>query len=403
MKMTKKVILLIMLSLAYTVSLKAQHIVYSDFMKYVKIASWSKLNDAITSKGYTFAGSKKYKENTSDEYFYAVWCKNCEYDFDYQQYEWKTGVLRSLFDIRIYKNDNSTVWSYVFTNKAAYTAFLNTAKTNGYKFSHDGIRDKYIYSIYKRTNSQKRIEESLEFDEYSDYYTVEYWVMPITINSQIKNNQNEPSSETKVSNKSTTSTQINTSNVVTNEVEFNNLLISNTSHKNELAQLTDKDVDTNTSDNKEYIGITEHSQSVFSQLIPLPTSKEPEDIVKKEVESKIFDVVDQAPSFKGGQSSLMSWLSQNIIYPPEAEEKGIQGRVVASFIVEKDGSISNVEIVQSVDSILDCETVRLLKAMPKWLPGKQSGVAVRVKYNIPISFILQSDEEENNKKLKKKH
>jgi protein TonB len=117
--------------------------------------------------------------------------------------------------------------------------------------------------------------------------------------------------------------------------------------------------------------------------------EEPKQEVKQEVTQKIFDVVEQQPSFPGGQSALLSWLNSNIHYPPVAEENGIQGRVVVSFVVEPDGSISNVQVVRGVDPSLDKEAVRVTKAMPKWVPGKQNGQAVRVKYNLPVTFKLQ--------------
>ena len=106
-------------------------------------------------------------------------------------------------------------------------------------------------------------------------------------------------------------------------------------------------------------------------------------------ETKVFDVVEQMPSFKGGDAALMEWLSKNIKYPVVAEENGIQGRVVATFVVERDGSITDVKIVKSVDPSLDKEAVRVLKSMPKWIPGKQNGQAVRVKYTVPVTFRLQ--------------
>ena len=113
------------------------------------------------------------------------------------------------------------------------------------------------------------------------------------------------------------------------------------------------------------------------------------EVVQQEVSQKIHEVVEQPPQFPGGQSALLSWLSQNIHYPPVAEENGIYGRVVVSFVVESDGSISNVQVVRGVDPSLDKEAVRVTKAMPKWLPGKQNGQAVRVKYNLPVTFKLQ--------------
>ena len=106
-------------------------------------------------------------------------------------------------------------------------------------------------------------------------------------------------------------------------------------------------------------------------------------------ETKVVDVVEQMPSFPGGPSALMQYLSSNIKYPVVAEENGVQGRVVCTFVVEKDGSITDVRVVKSVDPSLDKEAVRVVKSMPKWIPGKQNGSAVRVKYTVPVTFRLQ--------------
>ncbi len=114
---------------------------------------------------------------------------------------------------------------------------------------------------------------------------------------------------------------------------------------------------------------------------------EPEPV--KEEETKVFDVVEQMPSFPGGPSALMQYLNSNIKYPVVAEENGVQGRVVCTFVVEKDGSITDVRVVKSVDPSLDKEAARVVKAMPKWIPGKQNGSAVRVKYTVPVTFRLQ--------------
>ena len=116
-----------------------------------------------------------------------------------------------------------------------------------------------------------------------------------------------------------------------------------------------------------------------------PVKAEP----KPEVENKVFDVVEQMPSFPGGPSALMQYLSSNIKYPVVAQENGVQGRVVVSFVVERDGSITDVNVLRSVDPSLDKEAVRVVKSMPKWNPGKQNGSAVRVKYQVPVSFRLQ--------------
>ncbi len=109
----------------------------------------------------------------------------------------------------------------------------------------------------------------------------------------------------------------------------------------------------------------------------------------KEEETKVFDVVEQMPSFPGGPAALMQYLGSNIKYPVVAEENGVQGRVVCTFVVEKDGSITDVRVIKSVDPSLDREAVRVVKSMPKWIPGKQNGSAVRVKYTVPVTFRLQ--------------
>ncbi len=110
---------------------------------------------------------------------------------------------------------------------------------------------------------------------------------------------------------------------------------------------------------------------------------------KPEVSNKVFDVVEEMPSFPGGQAALMSFLSSNIKYPVVAQENGVQGRVIVGFVVERDGSITDVKVMRSVDPSLDREAQRVVKAMPRWKPGKQNGSAVRVKYTVPVVFRLQ--------------
>lgn len=106
-------------------------------------------------------------------------------------------------------------------------------------------------------------------------------------------------------------------------------------------------------------------------------------------ETKIFTVVEQMPMYPGGDGALMGYLRDNIHYPTVAAENGVQGRVVVGFVVERDGSITDVKILRGVDPSLDREAMRVVKNMPKWTPGKQNGSAVRVKYQVPVSFRLQ--------------
>lgn len=105
--------------------------------------------------------------------------------------------------------------------------------------------------------------------------------------------------------------------------------------------------------------------------------------------NKVYEVVEQMPSFPGGDAAMMKYLAENIKYPVSAQKAKEQGRVVVQFIVEKDGAVTGVKTVRSVTPVLDAEAVRVIKAMPKWTPGRQGGQPVRVKYNVPVSFRLQ--------------
>ena len=110
---------------------------------------------------------------------------------------------------------------------------------------------------------------------------------------------------------------------------------------------------------------------------------------KHEEENKVFDIVEQQPLFPGGPTALMKYLSENTKYPVVAQENGVQGRVTVQFVVEKDGSISDVHVLRGVDPSLDREAVRVVKSMPRWTPGKQNGITVRVNYRVPVLFRLQ--------------
>lgn len=110
---------------------------------------------------------------------------------------------------------------------------------------------------------------------------------------------------------------------------------------------------------------------------------------KHEEENKVFDIVEQQPMFPGGQTALMKYLSEHTKYPVVAQENGVQGRVTVQFVVEKDGSISDVHVLRGVDPSLDKEAVRVVKSMPRWTPGKQNGINVRVNYRVPVLFRLQ--------------
>ena len=106
-------------------------------------------------------------------------------------------------------------------------------------------------------------------------------------------------------------------------------------------------------------------------------------------DNKVYDVCEQMPIYEGGDAALLKYLTDSVKYPELAKKHGVQGRVVIGFIVEKDGSLTNVKVLRAVDRALDAEVLRLVKGMPKWIPGRQNGQRVRVKYLLPIHICLQ--------------
>jgi protein TonB len=112
-------------------------------------------------------------------------------------------------------------------------------------------------------------------------------------------------------------------------------------------------------------------------------------IVEEDTTAAPFFIVEQMPEFPGGESALRKYLASSVKYPVIAQENGIQGKVFVNFVVESSGGISNVKVTRGVDASLDKEAVRVVKTMPKWIPGKQGGQAVRVSFTVPINFVLQ--------------
>lgn len=124
--------------------------------------------------------------------------------------------------------------------------------------------------------------------------------------------------------------------------------------------------------------------------VDIATLQEHKVIVEKEPEvEKVFEIVEQPPSFPGGESAMYEWLSKNINYPVIAQENNIQGRVTCQFVVGRNGEIEDVKVVRGVDPSLDKEAIRVIKSMPKWIPGRQGGNAVKVRYTLPVQFKLQ--------------
>ncbi len=106
-------------------------------------------------------------------------------------------------------------------------------------------------------------------------------------------------------------------------------------------------------------------------------------------EAQIFMVVESMPAFPGGENALNRYLAENIKYPQMAKESGIQGRVFVTFVVERDGSVTDVKVLRGIGGGCDEEAIRVVKGMPRWSAGKQRGKPVRVQFNLPIKFTLQ--------------
>ena len=128
-----------------------------------------------------------------------------------------------------------------------------------------------------------------------------------------------------------------------------------------------------------------------AQNVPLiiAPDKVDEYLAERKDTINVYDCVEQMPSFPGGTQKLKEFIEKNLRYPKALEEACVQGRVIVCFIVERNGKLSNVKVVKSVHPALDKEALRIVKLMPKWIPGRQNGITVRVKYIIPVTFRLK--------------
>ena len=136
-----------------------------------------------------------------------------------------------------------------------------------------------------------------------------------------------------------------------------------------------------------FMGVTaQTSKTAQNNGLPvsLPSTNKGDTITEREFTDKVYDVVDEHPHFPGGNGALLDWLSKNIHYTSGCAS--IQGRVVVSFFVEPDGSLSDIELVRKVAPELDEEVLRVVKAMPKWIPASQNNKPIRAKFTMPITF-----------------
>lgn len=129
----------------------------------------------------------------------------------------------------------------------------------------------------------------------------------------------------------------------------------------------------------------DQSTEIEEYTLPSPVQSEEE----SEDAGDIFLVVESMPSFPGGEAKIYEFLSNNLTYPVMAKESGIQGKVYMTFVVERDGSITDVRVLRGIGGGCDEEAIRVINSMPRWTPGKQRGIPVRVQFNLPIKFTLQ--------------
>ena len=132
---------------------------------------------------------------------------------------------------------------------------------------------------------------------------------------------------------------------------------------------------------------TEADDKTAIDIAPIVTDYQKQE--KEEEESPIFYIVEEMPEFPGGELALRKFLANSIKYPVIAQENGIQGKVYVSFVVGRDGRVSDARVIRPVDPSLDAEALRVVNSLPVWKPGKQRGKPVRVAFSVPINFVLQ--------------
>ena len=128
--------------------------------------------------------------------------------------------------------------------------------------------------------------------------------------------------------------------------------------------------------------ITENEAINYQDFLPKKTDEEEEDLPP-------VWIADEMPEFPGGMPSLLKFIATSIRYPVVAQENGVKGKVIITFVIDKSGDVTNVRVFRGIDPSLDAEALRVVKTLPRWKPGKQNGRTVKVNYNVPINFVLQ--------------
>ena len=242
------------------------------------------------------------------------------------------------------------IWSMVFVAAVAAVAYLGLAAYNSYQAAQKAKFEAEMEASLIETKKQAKVEKKTEAPKVEQVQKVEKVKSSIAFTPPVikKDSEVKPEEEMKTQDElKETKTAIGAFDVKGNDESGGTVL-----------------------------------KAVEEIATPEPPKQEAE-------QNKVFDVVEQQPQFPGGMGALNQWLGSNIKYPAMAAENGIEGRVIVQFVVERDGSVSGVHVVRGVDSSLDKEATRVVAQMPKWIPGKQNGSAVRVKYTVPVTFRLQ--------------
>ena len=242
------------------------------------------------------------------------------------------------------------IWSMVFVAAVAAVAYLGLAAYNSYQAAQKAKFEAEMEASLIETKKQAKVEKKTEAPKVEQVQKVEKVKSSIAFTPPVikKDSEVKPEEEMKTQDElKETKTAIGAFDVKGNDEAGGTVL-----------------------------------KAVEEIATPEPPKQEAE-------QNKVFDVVEQQPQYPGGMGALNHWLASNIKYPVMAAENGIEGRVVVQFVVERDGSVSGVHVVRGVDPSLDKEATRVVSAMPKWIPGKQNGSAVRVKYTVPVTFRLQ--------------
>ena len=242
------------------------------------------------------------------------------------------------------------IWSMVFVAAVAAVAYLGLAAYNSYQAAQKAKFEAEMEASLIETKKQVKVEKKTEAPKVEQVQKVEKVKSSIAFTPPVikKDSEVKPEEEMKTQDElKETKTAIGAFDVKGNDEAGGTVL-----------------------------------KAVEEIATPEPPKQEAE-------QNKVFDVVEQQPQYPGGMGALNHWLGSNIKYPVMAAENGIEGRVVVQFVVERDGSVSGVHVVRGVDPSLDKEATRVVSAMPKWIPGKQNGSAVRVKYTVPVTFRLQ--------------